>query len=319
MKHYGFHNFAIRINRSSGGGSVHYGFSFLNEAIRYYLNSGDDSINLIKTIIFSCLHIEQILKQELRKINPALMFERIDDDVFEYLVKKRWDKKEVSLIGTEIDSPPTAKVRTLITRFIEIKPEDKPYEQALEKLFRLRNKIVHPNPDGGITFIETELNLLLATVFNFIRSYSDEFINEEIQVEIAQIAESSNNALKSDLRKKIASARRLFKGFSKKKIEKKLLESPELRTDEYEEIFPLPCPACRQKSVSLILGVDYEWSKEDELSIPYPYTYIECRVCGLELTEREGEEISDHPSDYLESGQDWEPIRIFSKEDVDWS
>ena len=279
----------------SHGGTAHLSTLSLEKVfsrlLSNFIENRDDSFVLLETIVLSCIAIESIVREKLKEINPALLLDKIDP-ISVALVS---DKKEQLLEATPLDASDikTANISVLLDRYLKFHKKSQ-YKKGIESLFNLRNKILHAAPDNIID--KQKLTLLLTrSIFPFIKTYVK--VSNTEWLKIKRIQRVAYSAFKADLVRKIL----FFKGIASKMIEdeKNRLNKEKYEHGDNEEMLAkdLLCPSCKHDSVFVISGVDFDWNPDGMLENSY-YS-VRCKVCELELSGSEFEEIAENPNEYF--------------------
>ena len=170
----------------------------------------------------------------------------------------------------------------------------------------MRNKILHAAPDNVIDKQKITL-LLTRSIFPFIKSYVK--VSNTEWLKIRRIQRVAYSAFKADLVRKIL----FFKDIADKmsKDDRDRLNEEKYEHGDNEEILAedFLCPSCKYNSVVVISGVDFDWNPDGMLENSY-YS-VRCKVCELELSSSEFEEIAENPSEYFsakEQGSAWTNI-----------
>ncbi len=259
--------------------------------ISNFIENRDDSFILLETIVLSCIVVESIIREKLKEINPALLLDKIDPISIALVSYKKEKLIEPTTLG--VSSIKTANISVLFDRYLKFHKKSK-YKKGVESLFNLRNKILHASPENIIDKQQITL-LLTRSVFPFIKAY--EKVSNVKWLKIKKIQRVAYSAFKADLIRKIL----FFKDIANKMTvnEKDKLNEKKYEQGDNEEIIAadLFCPSCKHKSVFIISGVDFDWNPDGV--IENSYYSIQCKVCELELSGGEFEEIADNPNEYF--------------------
>lgn len=261
------------------------------KVLRNFVDAYTQPFGLLETVILSCVIIEALVKEDLKKINPTLILHKFDPEAIA-LVSGKKDKLIVSQVP-EISEIRTASITELLIRLSKFK-DLSAYSSALKEFFGLRNKIVHSAQN--VTLKEYEITILLTkSVFPFIKSYIDvdKDIWENIEKVTFVIQDRFSTNLVRNIIKHRSKASKFFDSEIKKKIQAYTL------TDEYETLYPdkLTCPACQNEGMEYIIGATVDKS-EEEINV-YPYRTAMCTVCDMYLQDYEIEEIIAHHEKYF--------------------
>jgi len=114
---------------------------FLEEGIDEFLQSGAKPVKLASAVVKLMAATELLLKEELERICPALVLDKVDDDGLQVakafgLAKELINPKQLESV--ELKTAPFPKLLNRATKFIDLK-EARP---SLEKLYKIRNALV---------------------------------------------------------------------------------------------------------------------------------------------------------------------------------
>ena len=282
----------------------------LEEAVACFLESADNPLKLVESIIFSCIAIEKIIREKLQIINPALILSEIDPFAIAKLSKKENQLIKKPLKKIKIKS---ANILTLFNRFF-LFCEGVKYRNGLERLFEIRNEIVHSSNEY---VNESLINIILTKyAFPFMKMYSGIF-DKKLWEEINRMAKIAHDMFQVDLNKKITAAKKKFDLLSEHTLKQKLESKLILGLDESEERLNLICPACRKLTTSLVAGIDIDYNPDGPPTTNV-YSYTICRACNLELDSIEYKEIINHPEKYLGKGKSWSVIEDLESPDPEY-
>ncbi len=276
-----------------------------------FIENKDDSFVILETVVLCCITIEAIIREKLREINPALLLERVDPVSIAILSDKA--DKLITQPSSDISDIKTATISVLFDRFLRFYNKTR-YKNGIEALFSLRNKILHAAPKNVLDAYIITL-MLTRDIFPFIKDYVK--VSNITWLKIRRIQRVAYDAFKVDLARKIVSSREHSEHMSKVGIQELLSEKPYI--SEYEDaiVTDLLCPACKHQSVTIVRGVDFGWTPDG--SIEDEYCTAHCRVCELDLTADECEEIADNYEEYFghtKAGKSWGSISLEPEADI---
>lgn len=253
------------------------------------LQSRDPS-EVFEGIVLSAYLIEQAFKNELKKINPLLYFDKknISDEVEVRVALGKLSKEELGRLKT-------SSAKRCIAQMCEYKNELSPHKANFEELFEVRNSILHSTDDLSFdenSVAETAVSALRASrkyVIKHAGVYADEF-DPLTSKEFEKLQETKHNQRINDLKDRLVEHRKSFEKLEEREVSSRLRSNlPKL--DSYtwiEETFE--CPACEQTSFDKVGTVDFDWNPDGILT-GGGYHY-QCRVCELDLSEYEYELVS---------------------------
>lgn len=257
------------------------------------LQSSDGS-NTYEGVVLAAYLIEQALKTKIRKTNPLLYFD-----------PKELDKnsgKMVSIALGTISHEKLYNIKTITaTRCIELICECdeklKEHKSTLEELFKIRNFIVHSiddteamNSDSATVIALKSLRACKSHIDSlFGTTTASLFISSE---EFKQLYDKEQRKKFKELSNKIKKHKIIFDKLTKLQISLKIQHNWPKENIYLSNETLITCPACKQLSCDKIVDVDFDGA--DGEAIPFAVSYYRCRVCGLELSEYDYEELSSY-------------------------
>ena len=273
-----------------------------NRVLNNFVETPTKVFNLLETVILSCVMVEAIVKEQLKKINPTLVLQKIEPEAVALVSGK--GKSLLAKPNNEVSDVRTASITELMERLAKFKDLSL-YHTGLRDFFNLRNKIVHSAEK--VSLEEHEISILLTKyIFPFIKEYVD--VSPGVWQDVQKIAGVAQNKFNIYLVKKILQCRNAAKKLKPEEIAK--LFSFNLVLDKTESIHKdyLVCPACHQESMALVEGIDVDVS--DGETTAYGYKFADCRICNLHLDDYEIEEIISNAQTYFspspEQVEEWE-------------
>lgn len=264
-----------------------------------FLENRNKSFEILETIVLSCVLIEILIKEELKKINPTLLLDKNNATNPEIVALisgkegKLLKETNYKLLGVK-----TANISELLIRYEKFYDIHQ-YKDGISNFFGLRNEIIHSAE--RVILKENDISIKLTKyIFPFIRKYIN--VRSSIWRGVKKISDVIESDFKSNLVRKILKFR---------KLPKKIGSHNKKSGNE------LTCPAC--KNISLLLSFDVDC---DEDGCRGMYIFAECKACGLVLDEDEIDEIIENPGNYCsitkEELSDWEGI-IYDIKNPDYS
>lgn len=281
--------------KTSSGGTTHLDTLSLEKTfdkiLSNFIKNENDSFSLLETVVLSCITVEAIVREKLKKINPALLLDQIDPVSIALLSNKK-DKLATTPVK-EISDVKTANISVLIDRYLMFYRKSG-YKDSINSLFNLRNRILHAAQDNIIDKYNLTL-LLTRSIFPFIKNYVK--VSEDKWFHIEKIKKIAYSDFKLDLVQKIVEFKEHADKMTKEEKEQLFKEPPYVDKDEESLANNLLCPACGYSSVSLVSGVDFDWNPDGILT--NGYYLARCRVCEIEFSKNEFEEIADNSDIYF--------------------
>lgn len=246
---------------------------------------------------------ELLLKEELERICPALVLDKVDDDGLQVakafgLAKELINPKQLESV--ELKTAPFPKLLNRATKFMDLK-EVRP---SLEKLYKIRNALLHHRCDLDVL----EVNLLLTKeVLPLLESLTHDNKKYKFRIgpkrweRLKEIEQASKNLFESDLAKKLAHHAELASKLSAMRIALLTKSPPELTSRDEEVVEQnLKCPACKNDALAAFHLYDVDYDDESGLaSGGYRVVSMRCCVCALDLDESEIEYIVENFDKYL--------------------
>lgn len=277
-----------------------------------FIRNENDSFSLLETIVLSCITIEAIVREKLRKINPALLLDQIDPVSIALLSNKK--DKLITTPTKEISDIRTANISILIDRYLMFYRKSG-YKDGISSLFNLRNRILHASQDNVIDKYSLTL-LLTRSIFPFIKSYVK--VSEDKWSQIEKIKKVAYNDFKLDLVQKIIAFKEHADKMTKKEKDELFNEKPFIDENETSLSDNLLCPSCKYSSTTLVSGVDFDWNPDGVMT--NGYYLARCRVCEIELDKNEFEEIADNSDEYFSpEEQDFSWTNVIREEEYEYS
>jgi hypothetical protein len=280
---------------------------FLSEAIEEFLESGSKEKKIGSCVVKVAVATELLLKEKLESICPALILEEIDDKALQVAKLYALDKKMRNPKELENVIIKTASFRKLLSRagkFFDLSNA----KDDLDKLHKVRNALIHHRSKIDVA----EVNILLIErIFPFLEEFSrgDSVarlkLRPEVWTRLKQMAQSSADALVTEVRKKIAHSSSLADRLPPDRISILLRRAPEEYDGEELVAQALQCPACKQSSVSAFSGWDVD-KDEDGFVFGGWEVRMHCRVCDLELQSIHIEQVARNFESFFDSANDSE-------------
>lgn len=269
-----------------------YANDLLLEAISEFLQSGAQPTKFVSCIIKIATATELLIKAKLEKLCPALVLDRIDDEALHVakvfgLSKKLRNPSDLDHISVKTVSFPKLLCRA--AKFFDLSG----FQDGLARLHKIRNELIHHAEEIDID----EVNLLLITkIFPFLEEFTKDdklltfTLKPETWEQFRKLAESSSDAIATEISKKLAYHAEVARKLSASRITALSATQPEARRDEEIIETDLLCPACRNESLSSYSGWDVDY--DDGLPVgAIHFSGVRCRVCGLELDQDEMEAV----------------------------
>lgn len=268
---------------------------FLKEGIAEFIESGSNPRKLASCIVKIAIALELILKDELEKICPALILDKIDNAGLQLVKIYNLQGKFINpdeLENIEIKTAPFPILLERAGKFLDIKS----VKSHLMRLHRIRSSLIHHKADIDIWSINI---LLIKRILPFTQKllkkdkYNKIKISKNTWDRLKNIEKESINVFQSELSKKITYHNILANTFPKIKIDSLLKSQVEIEDKtEVIEKDNLVCPACKNHSSALLIGLDVDWNPDGVLE--NAYRVMRCRVCELKLNYDEIEYICSH-------------------------
>jgi len=249
-----------------------------------FLRSKDPN-RIYEGVVLSAYLIEQVFKLELRRINPLLYFDRngVTTETEVDIVLGKLSDEKIKLLKT-------IKANKCIDLICEYKKDLKPHKTNFEELFNLRNYIVHSIDD--IFSDSLKASAIAVSALNICKKYfSDNFIDVSdilTSNEFDKLQNEKSKKYSAEMKDIIKKHKLFFEELHGKEVERRIKSFPE--TDKYTWVETTSeCPACGQESFDKIGNVDFDWNPDGIITSAFFY-YV-CRVCHLNLSEYEYEDI----------------------------
>lgn len=272
------------------GSELTFGHSF-NRVLSNFIATEREVFRLLETVIVTCLLVEAIIKNQLAKINPALMLKELKaEDIV--LISGEAERLIVPT-NREMSDVATAPILELTRRFSTIEDISE-YEKGLKSLFAVRNKIVHTLPE--VTLSETDITLLLTKyAFPFIHNYVD--VSPHKWDDMEKISKVASSRFALHLSKKILEYGRNHKNANGDLVESKVDELNDGSKNEILSSSELLCPACGNEKMLYLM--DIENNTNDESDLPLINYYARCQHCSISLQQDEIEEVIKNYEQYF--------------------
>jgi len=297
------------IHQKHSGGGVSYIDALdlektFGRLVQNFIEDDGDSFVLLETIALSCIVIEAIIREGLYDINPALLLDRPDPTDIALISGKEAKLLQPSI--KNVSDVKTSNIGDLLKRFLMFNDKAS-YKEGIDSLFKYRNRILHVAQNNIIDRYELAL-LLTKFIFPFIREYVH--LPEKEWEQIEKIKKVAHHDYRANLMRLIIKHRKYANKLSTD--EKLALSNEQPTLLDYESLIKdhLLCPACKNKTVSVFSGVEYDYSP-DGLGDIYGYHSARCRVCEFYYDQDTINEIVDNSEVYFdsdESGHGWDDL-----------
>ena len=272
------------------GARLTFGETF-TKVLNNFIETPAKAFSLLETVILSCVMIEAIVKEELKKVNPTLILQKLDAEAIAMVSGK---SSQLIITPTdEISDIRTASITELLQRLAKFN-DITHYHSGLLDFFNLRNKIVHSAQN--VSLREHDITLILTKfVFPFIKEHVS--VTRDIWNDIEKITTVAQSKFSANLVRHILKYRHKAQKLTPKQIEEELRFVLSLNREEILYKDNLVCPACHHEKMSYIIGADVDTS-DGEITA-HSYQFANCGVCDIHLDEIDLSEIFDEPEKYF--------------------
>lgn len=253
------------------------------------LQSRDPS-EIFEGVILSAYLIEQAFKNELKRVNPLLYFDKknISDEMEVRVVMGKLSKEEMKRLKT-------SNAKRCIAQMCEYRSELGVYKANLEELFEIRNFILHSADDFSV-----DRNLMAETAVSAIRACRKYVIRHSgisanefsplTSAEFEKLQERKHDKRVSDLKDTLKEHKKIFEKLGQVEVSQKIrINLPKIDSCTWIEE-TIECPACEQSSLDKVGTVDFDWNPDGVITSGG--CHYQCRVCELDLSEYEYEMVS---------------------------
>lgn len=269
------------------------------EVLDSFLDLPGDTFNILQVIMLSGVLLEAVIKEKLKKINPALILDNVDSIAIALVS----NKKSSILKGIKFDQDDvkTAPISKLINRLESFENLDK-VKTNFSSFLRIRNRIMHNAMDVSID--ERTINfLLIKSVLPFLREHIS--ISPTIWKKFEKFADVVGTEFIENLMKLVLKHEKIAEDITEEKIKELMSKRFNLSSDEHFLSNGLVCPSCKNDSMDIIMGVDYDYC-DHEIMATGMYNIGRCKVCGLELDDQEIQGIVDNQKNFFIEGDNAE-------------
>lgn len=278
-------------------------YSNVTEALKY-----DDRSQIEMTVVISMILVEYLVKESLRVENPLLPYNlsrlQTEHTNMAYLLK----------LGPE--DTPSARyddLGVLISRSKELLTLPKDTLLLIDYLRNERNKVAH-DPRHIVDHLVCHISLIELMVSNY--SHFHKYLNISLDPKdeklILDKLPTLNVQLSDRLDHKIERHKKEYANLNKQAKDALKENSLILGSDQFIIVNQgMRCPSCYNSSLYFIGSVDVDY---DGISTE---SWLECRVCGLEMDESEFDELNTNTSKYTRLDEN-EPSWNLFYENRDW-
>jgi hypothetical protein len=263
---------------------------YFKKLILNFIEEKRGSFDIVEIVVLACTLLEGVIKEKLKEINPALLLDKIDPVVIAVVSNKQ---KKLLQKNRNI-SIKTSGLRVLLDRYSLFFDIDK-YKNGIKYLITVRNNIVHNNENCDINLLQLDANLC---------KYIFPFLEKNIAVQntlwdsFNRISELVDDRYIRQIMKEVVRCNRYYEGLSEFQKEEKLKIKFKDTSDEFARVRDLFCPACKNASMTLVDGVDFDYAGGGEYDT-HSYYFASCSACGLYLESPEIDAILENSANFF--------------------
>lgn len=272
------------------------------EVLDSFLDLPGDTFNILQVVMLSGVLLEAVVKEKLKQVNPALILDNVDSISIALVSNKK--SSILKDIKFDQDDIKTAPISKLINRLESFENLDK-VKTNFSSFLRIRNRIMHNAMDVSID--ERTINfLLIKSVLPFLREYIG--ISPTVWKKFEKFADVVGTEFIENLMKLVLKHEKIAEDITEEKIKELMSKHFNLSSDEYFLSNGLVCPSCKNDSMDIIMGVDYDYC-DHEIMATGMYNTGRCKVCGLELDDQEIQGIVDNQEKFFiesDNAEEWD-------------
>lgn len=261
-----------------------------------------DTFNILQVVMLSGVLLEAVIKEKLKKINPALILDNIDSIPVALVSGKT--SHILKDIKFDMDDVKTAAISKLIKRLESFEDLSK-LQTSFSFFFKIRNRIMHNSINVLVN--ERTVNIILVKkIIPFLKEYIN--VNSSIWKKFERFANVVGTEFIENLMKLVLEHEKIAETISEEKAKELMSKGSSLSSDEHFLSNGLVCPSCKNDSLDIIMGVDYDYC-DHEIMATGMYNIGRCKVCGLELDDQEIQGIVDNQEKFFtesDNTEEWD-------------